>query len=87
MCFFFSSRRRHTRSDRDWSSDVCSSDLGSKEQNGAIAVLDIGRMHNGVKQEPYRIDKDVTLLAVDLLARVVARRIDADPPFSAPFTL
>src|SRR5207249_8756021 len=26
-CFFFSSRRRHTRSKRDWSSDVCSSDL------------------------------------------------------------
>src|SRR5207247_6735203 len=26
-CFFFSSRRRHTRSTRDWSSDVCSSDL------------------------------------------------------------
>src|SRR2546428_5891623 len=23
VCFFFSSRRRHTRSDRDWSSDVC----------------------------------------------------------------
>src|SRR5690349_23910033 len=27
QCFFFSSRRRHTRSLRDWSSDVCSSDL------------------------------------------------------------
>src|SRR5438874_5313218 len=27
--FFFSSRRRHTRSLRDWSSDVCSSDLVS----------------------------------------------------------
>src|SRR5204862_5472520 len=27
--FFFSSRRRHTRSLRDWSSDVCSSDLSS----------------------------------------------------------
>src|SRR5450830_1987567 len=26
MRFFFSSRRRHTRSKRDWSSDVCSSD-------------------------------------------------------------
>src|SRR3712207_6889025 len=26
--FFFSSRRRHTRYWRDWSSDVCSSDLG-----------------------------------------------------------
>src|SRR2546421_4517149 len=29
--FFFSSRRRHTRSDRDWSSDVCSSDLAVAE--------------------------------------------------------
>src|SRR5699024_11574716 len=27
LSFFFSSRRRHTRSKRDWSSDVCSSDL------------------------------------------------------------
>src|SRR5438105_11084690 len=27
--FFFSSRRRHTRSTRDWSSDVCSSDLAA----------------------------------------------------------
>src|SRR2546429_4488604 len=28
-CFFFSSRRRHTRCSRDWSSDVCSSDLAA----------------------------------------------------------
>ena len=27
--FFFSSRRRHTRFSRDWSSDVCSSDLSA----------------------------------------------------------
>src|SRR5256884_5122246 len=27
VLFFFSSRRRHTRCSRDWSSDVCSSDL------------------------------------------------------------
>ena len=27
LCFFFSSKRRHTRLRRDWSSDVCSSDL------------------------------------------------------------
>src|SRR5712675_3041166 len=34
MCFFFfSSRRRHTRCSRDWSSDVCSSDL----ENLAVA--------------------------------------------------
>src|SRR5699024_11935247 len=30
LFFFFSSRRRHTRSKRDWSSDVCSSDLTSQ---------------------------------------------------------
>src|SRR5216684_4613306 len=34
--FFFSSRRRHTRCSRDWSSDVCSSDLGVC---GACTVL------------------------------------------------
>src|SRR5205809_7398575 len=31
MNFFFSSRRRHTRCSRDWSSDVCSSDLAELE--------------------------------------------------------
>src|SRR2546430_3868206 len=30
--FFFSSRRRHTRFDCDWSSDVCSSDLGRTDE-------------------------------------------------------
>src|SRR6266498_3450296 len=30
LFFFFSSRRRHTRCGRDWSSDVCSSDLGAR---------------------------------------------------------
>src|SRR5207249_6283719 len=33
--FFFSSRRRHTRSKRDWSSDVCSSDLKALKSNEA----------------------------------------------------
>src|SRR5204863_5791199 len=33
--FFFSSRRRHTRSLRDWSSDVCSSDLFPVEEDDA----------------------------------------------------
>src|SRR5687768_18269078 len=32
--FFFSSRRRHTRCSRDWSSDVCSSDLAAESQRG-----------------------------------------------------
>src|SRR5713226_118359 len=33
--FFFSSRRRHTRWTGDWSSDVCSSDLGDQAGAGA----------------------------------------------------
>src|SRR5207249_7220079 len=32
LLFFFSSRRRHTRSKRDWSSDVCSSDLDKTQR-------------------------------------------------------
>src|SRR5690606_40461217 len=32
LFFFFSSRRRHTRFSRDWSSDVCSSDLLSRTE-------------------------------------------------------
>src|SRR2546422_3498511 len=55
--FFFSSRRRHTRCSRDWSSDVCSSDLGNvgsvaadlMAKDGAIivAVSDkSGAVHN-----------------------------------------
>src|ERR1039457_3305143 len=36
FCFFFSSRRRHTRLQGDWSSDVCSSDL-KKSNRPALA--------------------------------------------------
>src|SRR3712207_7526456 len=48
--FFFSSRRRHTRYWRDWSSDVCSSDLPSVMHNqpdlfwGLIASMWIGNL-------------------------------------------
>src|SRR5690606_40032883 len=36
--FFFSSRRRHTRFSRDWSSDVCSSDLNASTGEGTYSV-------------------------------------------------
>src|SRR5204862_4328777 len=39
MFFFFSSRRRHTRSLRDWSSDVCSSDLGNRDAGPGLSGL------------------------------------------------
>src|SRR5256884_2047926 len=46
-CFFFSSRRRHTRCSRDWSSDVCSSDL--REQQLAGNPLSGERLSHGVR--------------------------------------
>src|SRR5256885_3343474 len=43
-CFFFSSRRRHTRLQGDWSSDVCSSDLPQfRQKAGPILDLYQGR--------------------------------------------
>src|SRR6266498_4871772 len=37
FAFFFSSRRRHTRCGRDWSSDVCSADLRQRPASGAAS--------------------------------------------------
>src|SRR5207248_6337763 len=51
--FFFSSRRRHTRSYGDWSSDVCSSDL---ERHGE-PLLAVARIIIRGPQTKNRIDK------------------------------
>ena len=55
-------------------------------QHPAVAVLNIGAMHDGVHQEALRVDEDVPLLAFDVRARIVALRV-VSPPFSALFTL
>src|SRR5206468_6923469 len=49
--FFFSSRRRHTRSDRDWSSDVCSSDLKIDVVHDLERRLDVVRDDNGSRTQ------------------------------------
>src|SRR2546430_16619868 len=41
MDFFFSSRRRHTRFDCDWSSDVCSSDLTNVARHAGATRIDV----------------------------------------------
>src|SRR5437870_11670194 len=62
--FFFSSRRRHTRWPRDWSSDVCSSDLKRK------CDAAVRRVANGVGRE---VQEDVTR-AVGVAQRPPRRR-------------
>src|SRR3989449_3990708 len=42
--FFFSSRRRHTRCSRDWSSDVCSSDLEERERTVVASAPSLGKI-------------------------------------------
>jgi hypothetical protein len=44
-------------------------------------------MHDGLHRQALCVDQDVPLLTFDLLAGVVAWRIDRVPPFSAPLTL
>src|SRR5699024_11582527 len=71
--FFFSGRRRHTRSKLDWSSDVCSSDLINKINHvllivpnfiNAQAVFHIGagfgaaQLGKGFRSEERRVGKE-----------------------------
>src|SRR2546429_2416572 len=49
--FFFSSRRRHTRCSRDWSSDVCSSDLGGGAGTGDRLPLIVYRVYPDTGRE------------------------------------
>src|SRR2546421_1054081 len=62
--FFFSSRRRHTRSDRDWSSDVCSSDLSFAFLAPLIGGKTVGHPAIIIVQSPPLFDA----IAVRLLA-------------------
>jgi hypothetical protein len=58
-----------------------------QQQDAAVAILDVGGMNDGVQQQAERVYQNVALLALDFLARIIAGRIDAGPPFSALFTL
>ena len=60
---------------------------GRQKQDTTVAILDIGRMNDGVKQQTQRVYENMAFLALDLLARIIAMRIDVAPPFSALFTL
>src|SRR5690606_18151675 len=63
--FFFSSRRRHTRFSRDWSSDVCSSDLNGKAVRFAgETVRPMGRTATGVRGMKLAEGEEVRSLIV-----------------------
>src|SRR5256885_15396362 len=85
--FFFSSRRRHTRLQGDWSSDVCSSDLGTDDGfEIARADLRLRGMGNLFGEEQsgeatFRIadpvrDEDLNIKARDAAEGLLARDPD-----------
>src|SRR5690606_18139364 len=60
--FFFSSRRRHTRFSRDWSSDVCSSDLqGHRGDRGNFPENTIPAFLSAVKKGADVVELDVVI--------------------------
>src|SRR5207253_8691820 len=71
-CFFFSSRRRHTRWPRDWSSDVCSSDL-----NGIERLDPVRDERDVLRVDPLDLDHPPPILARH-------RDHDAAPPRDQP---
>src|SRR3989442_11794280 len=62
--FFFSSRRRHTRCGRDWSSDVCSSDLRCVVYQSATQRFDYYAASAGYALDECHVDKSGGWLAL-----------------------
>src|SRR6266567_5345109 len=60
--FFFSSRRRHTRFDCDWSSDVCSSDLDGCQVNGLRPISH--RLHLEISSSQLGQEKSAHLCII-----------------------
>src|SRR5256886_4377023 len=78
--FFFSSRRRHTRFDCDWSSDVCSSDLSS-HSIGVVSgkaragdLQDLAGEIQHLSSEMSSAQRILLLLGLLLICSVLAQR-------------
>src|SRR6266849_1366796 len=88
LFFFFSSRRRHTRSTRDWSSDVCSSDLGDAlhffNQKWARRVLGRGAVVLIISDGWDRGDASVLVVEMDRLQHSCHRLVWLDPLLGSP---
>src|SRR5207249_6585355 len=79
---FFSSRRRHTRSKRDWSSDVCSSDLKRKAEAAAkgagapppVVQFDLADFTPALRNDTKLVGKTATVFREVLGADTVLER-------------
>src|SRR5699024_2891978 len=85
-CFFFSSRRRHTRSKRDWSSDVCSSDLGAVK---AIKASEVNNAKQFVMVSTYDSRREAFDASGDLKPYTIAKHYADEylKQASVPYTI
>src|SRR5258707_7157911 len=74
LLFFFSSRRRHTRYWRDWSSDVCSSDLNCEAPCRAMVWADATGANAAARHAAARHDRILLRCMVLLLLVVLLRQ-------------
>src|SRR3712207_747691 len=80
VCFFFSSRRRHTRYWRDWSSDVCSSDLHWLIKGG-------GGAHLREKVVAAAAERFVVIVSADKVVDALSWHVPLElVPFGMPAT-
>src|SRR5690606_9669012 len=90
--FFFSSRRRHTRFSRDWSSDVCSSDLKTKPTQHSVKTL----MESGITADilvcrtEHEISRDIKEKLAqfcNVKKEAVIQSIDASTIYGVPLMM
>src|SRR5699024_11901115 len=84
LFFFFSSRRRHTRSKRDWSSDVCSSDLNVFPIEQYLSTFHRHEKHLSNKNFWHQEYGLPFYIKVPLLLDSVVRNENQSEPPSAP---
>src|SRR5690606_41192252 len=73
--FFFSSRRRHTRFSRDWSSDVCSSDLVTMVCAMFQIILLLKPLGTLLSSSKVKVSKNVLNIALFLFVMSKAQSI------------
>src|SRR5690606_40347461 len=77
--FFFSSRRRHTRFSRDWSSDVCSSDLRAHQRRRLIARVSHHKISSPISLSNGRPGPSTFYFDLQRISPKRRRRAKGDP--------